>query len=69
MLDELRSQLDIMDYNSNIAFAKKEGANELNDLYSWLSDMERNDDIKRAYKDEAFRSKLMEEYNHTVMMI
>ena len=35
-------------------------------FYSWLIENGRSDDVKRAAKDEAFMSKLIDEYRLTV---
>ncbi len=56
-------ELAIMDRNTDIKYAKKEGEKRVNSLYSWLNDNGRINDVTKAFTDEDFRDKLFDEYD------
>ena len=56
-------ELAIMDYNTSINMAREEGEDNIIKLYSWLYENGRDEDVKKATLDPAFRKKLLDEYN------
>ena len=49
-------------FNNGVNTGINIGVNNTNDLYSWLFDQGRNDEVAKATKDPAFLNQLFEEY-------
>ncbi len=62
MLQELKYELDELDYNANISEAREEGADIFAEILEQLQAEGRTQDVTKAITDQHYRKKLMSEF-------